>query len=514
MSPSTSSGHMRAEPVEARLTPRSAADKGFPVLPRQRSHEAGIVHLGLSNFHRAHQAVYTAQALDLEEGPWGIVGVARQSRDVLDAMTDQDLGYAVLSLEGDTANIQILQAHQELILAVADPTRVVTRLADPHTKIITVTVTEAGYTFNASTGGLDLDRPELAADLTGRDPFTTVGQLAHGLRRRYRAGGQPLTVMSCDNLVANGTLLQSLVRQFLERTVPEAEQAELLEWCHSQVAFPGSMVDRIVPRTSEQHRELVRSRTALIDACPVPAEPFSMWVMENHFATARPCWDRVGAIVSDDVHGFEILKIRFLNGTHSLIAYLGMLIGAQTIDEAIADPDIRSAVEAFMDEMAETLQTPAGISLEDYRASLLRRFGNPATGHRTSQVGTDGSLKVPARIPDPIAIRAKKGVRSPMCALLTASFVRVMTDPFATDAAVREGLRDPALEILTSIGSRYSAETDRVRAVLLDSGIFPAQLTDQETFIADCAELGETLRRGGVRAAIRAALEASPVRAT
>ena len=505
---------MRAEPVEARLTPRSAADKGFPVLPRQRSHEAGIVHLGLSNFHRAHQAVYTAQALDLEEGPWGIVGVARQSRDVLDAMTDQDLGYAVLSLEGDTANIQILQAHQELILAVADPTRVVTRLADPHTKIITVTVTEAGYTFNASTGGLDLDRPELAADLTGRDPFTTVGQLAHGLRRRYRAGGQPLTVMSCDNLVANGTLLQSLVRQFLERTVPEAEQAELLEWCHSQVAFPGSMVDRIVPRTSEQHRELVRSRTGLIDACPVPAEPFSMWVMENHFATARPCWDRVGAIVSDDVHGFEILKIRFLNGTHSLIAYLGMLIGAQTIDEAIADPDIRSAVEAFMDEMAETLQTPAGISLEDYRASLLRRFGNPATAHRTSQVGTDGSLKVPARIPDPIAIRAKKGVRSPMCALLTASFVRVMTDPFATDAAVREGLRDPALEILTSIGSRYSAETDRVRAVLLDSGIFPAQLTDQETFIADCAELGETLRRGGVRAAIRAALEASPVRAT
>src|SRR5512133_2011644 len=151
VSPSTSSGHTRAESVEARLTPRSAADKGFPVLPRQRSHEAGIIRLGLSNFHRAHQAVYTAQALDLEEGPWGIVGIARQSRDVLDAMTDQDLCYAVLSLEGDTANIQI----------------------------ITVTVTEAGYTFNPSTGGLDLDRPELAADLAGRDPFTTVGQLAH-----------------------------------------------------------------------------------------------------------------------------------------------------------------------------------------------------------------------------------------------------------------------------------------------------------------------------------------------
>jgi fructuronate reductase len=513
MSPSTSSGHIRAEPfdklrtapVEARLTPQSAAEKGLPVLPRQRSHEAGIVHLGLSNFHRAHQAVYTAQALDLEEGPWGIVGVARQSRDVLDAMTDQDLGYAVLSLEGNTANIQILQAHQELILAAADPKRVVTRLADPDTKIITITVTEAGYTFDASTGGLDLDRPELAADLTGGDPLTTVGQLAHGLRQRYRAGGQPLTVMSCDNLVANGALLQSLVQQFLERTVPEAEQAELLDWCHSQVAFPGSMVDRIVPRTSEAHRQLVQSRTGLIDACPVPAEPFSMWVMEDHFATARPCWDRVGAIVSNNVHGFEILKIRLLNGTHSLIAYLGMLIGAQTIDEAVADPDIRSAVEAFLDEMGETLQTPAGISLADYRASLLRRFGNSATGHRTSQVGTDGSLKVPARIPDPIAIRAENDLPSPMCALLAATFVRVMTDPYATYPAVCEGLRDPALEILISIGSQYSSETDRVRAVLLDSGIFPAQLADQEAFIADCAELAEILGHGGVRAAIRAA---------
>jgi fructuronate reductase len=347
----------------------------------------------------------------------------------------------------------------------------------------------------------------LAADLTCRPPLTTVGQLAHGLRRRYRAGGQPLTVMSCDNLVANGALLQSLVQQFLERAVPENEHAELLDWCHSQVAFPGSMVDRIVPRTSQQHRELVQSEIGLVDACPVPAERFSMWVIEDHFTTGRPCWDRVGAMVSDNVHGFEILKIRLLNGTHSLIAYLGMLIGARTVDEAIADPDVRSAAEAFMDEMSETLQTPAGISLEEYRTSLLGRFGNSATGHRTSQVGTDGSLKVPARIPDPVAIRAVEAKRSPMCALLAVTFVRVLTDPSATQPDVREGLRDPALETLTSIGSGHSRETDRVRAVLVDSGIFPAELANQETFLADCAELAETLRHGGVREAVRAALE-------
>jgi fructuronate reductase len=229
--------------------------------------------------------------------------------------------------------------------------------------------------------------------------------------------------------------------------------------------------------------------------------------MEDNFATPRPCWDKVGAIVSDDVHGFEILKIRLLNGTHSLIAYLGMLIGVQTIDRAVADLDVRDAAGAFMDEMSETLQTPVGISLADYRASLLRRFANSATGHRTSQVGTDGSLKVPARIPDPVAIRAEAGQRSPMCALLAAAFVRVLTDPSATNPQAREGLRDPALETLISIGSSHSRETDRVRSVLLNSGIFPAQLGNQEAFITDSAELGETLRRAGVRAAIRAALE-------
>ena len=224
--------------VETRLTPRSAADRDLPVLPEKRtSHHAAIVHLGLSNFHRAHQAICTAQALDLEEGPWGIVGVPRQSQRCA---------------RGDESS-----------------------------------------------------RPRL------RGPF---------------AGRQ-----------------------------------------HSRDPGP--------PGTPGADRKLVEAQSGLIDACPVPAEPFSMWVMEDHFATAHPCWDRVGAIVSDEVHGFEILKIRLLNGTHSLIAYLGMLIGARTIDEAIADSDVRGAVEAFLDEMAETLQPPAGISLEDYRASLLRRFG-------------------------------------------------------------------------------------------------------------------------------------------
>jgi fructuronate reductase len=474
------------------------------VWPRTLPRQAGIVHLGMSNFHRAHQAVYTARALDVDDGPWGVVGVARRSRDVLDAMRAQEGAYAVLTLADDRADVDVVAVHTDLLLTAADPEAVVAQLASPAISLVTLTVTEAGYTANPGQGGLDLGEIELAADLDGRPPLTTVGQLAGALRRRHRIDA-PCTVLSCDNLVGNGAVLRGLVTEFLRRCVPEPERSELLDWCAARVRFPSSMVDRIVPRTTDRHREVVRTRTGLRDAAPVAAEAFSMWVIEDDFATARPAWDRVGAIFSADVHAYEVLKIRLLNGAHSLLAYLGMLTGAPTIAAAVADHDVRAAAEAFLDEVSSTCVVPAEVSLPAYRASLLERFANAATGHLTSQVGSDGSLKVPARIPQPVAIRATRGQRSPLCALLVAAFVRVMTDPTAVEAPIREGLRDPALAALTALGARYRGERDRVRAVLLDTAIFPKALGHDDDFLAHCVELGETCRRDGVRAAIEAA---------
>jgi fructuronate reductase len=495
---------MIGEPVHA------ARLRGVPVRPGTRPRESGIVHLGLGNFHRAHQAVYTARALDVEDGPWGIVGVARRSRDVLDAMRAQEMAYSVLTLADDRVDVDVIDVHTDLLLAAADPDAVLARLADPAVLVVTVTVTEAGYTAEPGGRGLDLGRPELAADLDGRPPLTTIGQLAAALRRRHRSDA-PLTIVSCDNLVGNGALLRRLVTEFVQRGVPEPERGELLDWCAARVRFPASMVDRIVPRTTDRHRAVVRERTGLVDAVPVPAEPFSMWVVEDDFATPRPAWDRAGVVLTDDVHPYEVLKIRMLNGTHSLLAYLGMLVGAPTIDAAMADDDVRAAAEAFLDEVGSTCAAPAEVSLPDYRASLLGRFGNGATGHRTSQVGTDGSLKVPARIPEPVAIRAARGQRSPLCALLLSVFVRVMTDPDAVDPAIREGLRDPALPDLTALGARHPREGDRVRAVLHESGIFPPALGRDDAFVADCVSLAEIGRRDGVRAAIRCAVEEAGV---
>jgi fructuronate reductase len=480
------------------LTPGAARARGVPVTPRARPRETGIVHLGTGNFHRAHQAAYTARALDVEDGPWGIVGVARRSRDVLDAMRAQDGAYSVLTLADDRADLDVVAVHTGLLLTADDPGAVVARLADPATHLVTVTVTEAAYVADPGEGA-DPDRP----------PRTTVGQLAAALRRRHRAAdGAPLTVLSCDNLVGNGALLRRLVTEVLQRGVPEPERGELLTWCAARVRFPGSMVDRIVPRTTDAHRHLVRRRTGLRDACPVPAEPFSMWVVEDDFATPRPAWDRVGVILGDEVHLYETLKIRLLNGTHSLLAYLGMLGGAPTIADAMADDDVRAAAEAFLDEVGSTCAVPAGVALPAYRASLLERFANTATGHRTSQVGTDGSLKLPARVPDPVAVRSARGQRSPLCALAVAAFVRVVTEPAAVDPAVRAGLHDPALATLTALGARHPEAGERVRAVLRDTAVFPPALGQDEAFVADCVALAEALARGGVAAATKAAVAA------
>lgn len=472
-----------------------------------RTPPAGIVHLGLSNFHRAHQAVYTARALEYEDGPWGIVGVARRSRDVLDAMRAQQGIYSVLSLDGDDVRADLMGVHRDLLCAADDPDAVLQRIADPATSIVTITVTEAGYTFDPATLRLDRAGPELAADLAGQPPQTTVGQLAQALRRRHAAGAEPLTIMSCDNLVGNGDLTRALVEEFLADVVAEPELGELLSWCARQVRFPNAMVDRIVPRTTNRLRALAERTTGLIDRCPVPAESFTMWVMADDFATPRPAWERAGAILSDDVHGYETLKIRLLNGTHSLIAYLGMLIGAETIDQSVADADVRAAAEAFIDEMITTLRVPAGVSIEDYRASLLHRFGNAATGHRTSQVGSDGSLKVPARIPDPVAIRATTGLSSPMAALLAVAFTAVFTDADAVTARVREGLRDPALTALQAIGAHRPDEADRLEAVLVESGLFPPALAEVQDFLDIGRGLATIRGQYGIRTAIKEALD-------
>jgi len=467
----------------------------------------GILHFGLGNFHRAHQAVYTAAALDAQPGPWGIVGIANRSRRVVDPLRNQDGFYSVLTLAPQRTTVEVLGLHQDLLVASEQPEQVSAYVADSRIRVVTLTVTENGYTYAAATGGLDLDDEAVQADLAGQPPKTVIGQLARGLQARFRADGEPLAIVSCDNLSDNGQRTQNLVTEFLERTA-EADGAEMLVWMRASVSFPSTMVDRIVPATEPHHLTLAAELLGVADRAPVPAEPFSMWVLQDSFPGGRPAWEAGGAIFTDDVTAYELMKLRLLNASNSMLAYLGLLTGRRYIWEAVRTEDIRRVVEHLMrEEMLPTMRVPDGVDVERYLADLFERFGNEAVGHRTSQVGSDGSSKLPVRITGPVLHHlADSGHPPGAIALLVAAFIRCLSSPDSYPAEVTGRPEDPRARPLAELGQRHASSRDLVRAVFDDAGVFESSLAEATPFVDRVVELHKILETGDVEAAIRQAL--------
>ncbi|MFP5068091.1 mannitol dehydrogenase family protein [Pseudonocardia nantongensis] len=413
----------------------------------------GIVHLGLSNFHRAHQAVHTAAALGADPGAWGILGVAPRSAAVADAMAAQDGRYAVVEISPEGEQAVVPGVHTGTLVAARDPEPVLGALAAPSTRIVSLTVTEHGYTIDPRTGGLDLDHDGVRADLAGGSG-TAIGLVARGLLRRARGHGAPVSVLSCDNLLGNGDVTARLVREFAE-ALPAPERNALLPYLDT-ITFPNGMVDRIVPATTDATRAAAARLAGFdgfVDAVPVPAEPFSMWALEDRFAAGRPAWEHAGAgvpgaVFTDDVAGYELLKLRFLNGTHSLIAYLGALSGEDLIARSVARPAIRAAAQRVLhDDYRSTVRVPAGVDADAYAAQLFVRWSNTALGHRTRQVGSDGSLKLAQRIPGPAAEHRAAGRLPHHLALTVAAWLACVAPPDGFDpgphaAAMAEPARD------------------------------------------------------------------------
>jgi len=464
---------------------------------------AGILHLGLGSFHRAHQAVYTSAAIAADGGDWGIVGVASRSRAVVDAMRAQDLLYSVATISPEGTSLSVPAVHTDAFVAADDPQRVVAGIADPGIRIVTLTVTENGYSSSPATGRLDTSDPAIASDLRGGDPRTTIGQLARGLQRRAAASGAPLAVLSCDNLAANGIHTKRLVREFLQE-LPGTEGAEALAFLDSSVSFPSSMVDRIVPSTTPALRDEVSSLLGAWDEVPVPAEPFTMWAIEDDFAAGRPAWEAGGAVFSAEVGRYEQMKVRLLNGTHSLIAYLGALHGAETIPDAVAQPAIHRAARAVLaHEYTPSIQVPSGVDIADYQRQLFLRWGNTALGHKTSQVGTDGSVKLRQRIPEPALRLLDRGGMPHLIALTVAAYLSCVAPrpgsapgPFA--AAMKDGARDR----LAALAGSARTGADLAEASIVDLQLFGEDLADRPAFTERVGELVDTIARDGVQAAI------------
>ncbi|PRY62048.1 fructuronate reductase [Glycomyces artemisiae] len=432
---------------------------GDVTVPGDRPDRSGILHLGAGAFHRAHQAVYT------DDTDWGITVAAPNSRGVIDALAAQDGLFSVATLGPDGAALRVIGSIVDTVHVATERDRAADLVADPATHVVTLTVTEKAY----------------------RDPRGVPGLLADGLARRAAADGPPLTILCCDNLPDNGKTTRAAVEPLLD----DATRA----WAETNVTFPSSMVDRIVPASTQATYERALAELGVPDLAAVEAEPFSQWVIEDDFAGPRPGW---AATYTADVAGWERLKLRTLNGVHSTLAYLGALAGTETVAEALALPGAADFARWLISEqIAPSFTPPDGQDTIAYGDSVLERFANPGIRHRCIQIAMDGSQKLPQRLFATIGDLAEAHVDLDLIALPLAAWTRFCagkTDDGA-DLPLDDPLRDVIRQSLAAAGPNPAA---RIDAILGLRQIVPEPLADNHQLRRAAAKWLRELDRHGV----------------
>lgn len=472
----------------------------------------GIVHLGVGAFHRAHQAAYVDAVLADGDTGWGIIGVSLRSPDTRDALSPQDGLYTLAVRESAGEQLQIIGSIVSLLVAPEDPDAVLTALTDPRTRIVTLTITEKAY-LRAADGSLDETHPDIVHDLGNPgSPRTAHGFLAEALARRRAAGTPPFTVLCCDNLPANGATLHKLLLEFAklrdlrlarqgDAGLARQDDTELARHVANEVAFPSSMVDRIVPATTDADRARIAGELGLEDAWPVMTEPFCQWVIEDRFPTGRPAWEKFGVTMVEHVGPFEDMKLRLLNGAHSGIAYLGLLSGHATVDRAFADPSIRRFVDALWAEAVPTLPQDAGLDTAAYTAELAQRFSNTALAHRTAQIANDGSQKLPQRIVASALARLEAGLLPEHLSLVVAAWIAACS---ARGGSLPEGhFTDPLDDALSNLFGRNLPAATMAEAVF-DLAGFAKDHPERQKLIEFVATHLVHFKQGGPKLALAA----------
>ena len=371
--------------------------KQMPVPTYDRSADrAGIVHIGVGGFHRAHQAYYLHKLRQLGEAlEWEICGIGLRQNDqkLHDIFKKQDHLYTLM-VKHPNGKIEpeVIGSIVDFKMGTDHPEQVITRMAAPETKIVSLTITEGGYNFNPNTGAFNFDNPEIQHELAHpSDPKTVYGFLTAALKRRRDGGLPAFTVLSCDNIEHNGNMIQKMLLAFAK-----AQDPELAQWIAKEVRFPNSMVDRITPVTTEEDIKSLAETYSVEDAWPVTCEPFIQWVVEDNFSNGRPAFEKVGVQFVPDVVPYEIMKLRLLNAGHSVLGLLGVLHGHPTIDTCVNDKLFASYLRAFFDEEATpVLGNIEGIDLSEYKDSLLERFGNPNIKDGVDRICSESSAKLP-----------------------------------------------------------------------------------------------------------------------
>jgi len=455
-----------------------------------------IVHIGVGGFFRAHQAVYLDRLLHLRgNADWGYAGVGLLPGDagIRDAMLAQDCLYTVIerSAQGDTP--RVIGSLLEFLYAPDDPGAVLEKMASPATRIVALTITEGGYYVNQGDGSFDAAHPDIVHDLAHpHAPRCSFGYLAEALQRRRERGLAPFTVMSCDNLQHNGDVARAMLLAFTALRDPG-----LSAWLAQHGAFPNSMVDRITPATTDEHRTLLRDRFGLVDAWPVMTEPFLQWVIEDNFPGGRPAWELVGAQITHDVLPYEKMKLRLLNAGHQSICYLGMLFGYTYAHEAMADAGIRQLLTRMMDiEVTPLLTPPEGIDVAQYKRTLVERFANPAIRDQLARIGTEGSARIPKFVLPSIREQLERGGPIALLGFTVACWLRYLNGTAEDGAAMP--LIDPYAGKLREHALRGGSDA----FVLLSLRELFGELPDQPRFVAAVSDALVRLYRDGARAAL------------
>ncbi len=460
----------------------------------------GIVHIGVGGFHRAHQAIYAEELFNRgHDLSWGLCGVGLLPRDAAmrDALRGQNCLYTLVErgAEGDSA--RVVGSIGGFLFAPDQSEAVLEQMASPQTKIVSLTITEGGYYLRAD-GGFDARHPDIEHGLAHpHQPRCSFGFLLEALQRRRRRGQAPFTLLSCDNIQSNGDTLKKMLT-----TCAELREPALASWIARNAEFPNSMVDRITPSTTDEHRLLVRERFGIEDAWPVVTEPFKQWVIEDRFVLGRPAWQEAGAQMTGDVLPYEKMKLRLLNASHQALCYSGLLLGHEFVHQAMQEPDIRALLGLLMEREVTPLLPPVpGVDLSAYKATLLERFASPAIRDQLGRIGIYGSSGLPKFVLPSIEEQLGRGGPITLLCFTVACWLRYLN---GRDEQGREFvMQDPMAPRLRAIAQAAGQDPAPLLAL---REIFSAELAGSPEFTQQVRAFLSSLYERGARATLAQAL--------
>lgn len=482
-----------------------------PTYPRLKEKGVDFVmcHMGVGGFSRSHQFVYTDDLLEKEQqGPrWGIcgIGLMEWDRKMYETLKEQDYMYTLLSRGRKSSEARIIGSIIDYIFAPDDHEACIAKLADSKTRIVSLTITEKGYCQD-NQGDLDTNNPFVKSDIEGnlQKPKTAIGMIVAGLRRRMENGEPSFTVLSCDNLPENGDKVERCVLQMAGHI-----NSKLKEWIHSQTKFPNTMVDRITPLTEQEHKDLLARDYMVLDGWPVIAEDFRQWVVEDKFCCGRPAWEKVGALMVEEVRPYEFMKLRLLNGGHSALSYAGYLSGFHYVDDAMCDPVVNAYIAEFFHQVIPTLSPVPGVSMQDYCDQLIARFCNPYIKDNLTRLHEDGSKKMPNTMRDAIINLSERGLSTTTFSLAHAAWIQLCTGHDLNDEPC--SMKDPMAEQLKKLARATMEDPSRPSATAFLMEVHGQTLTNIKSFVTEVEGCLRDLRVLGAKAVLESVVQGSAV---